>query len=331
MNICIFGTFSGKLDEGYKNIAFNLSRNLSIEHNVLNVNIRDIFSVDSWRKIREFKPDILHYLTAPTFSSFIILNIAKILCGKDAKLVMSSLNPHCLKLFKNPFLKNIISLMMVDLVLVQCLEVKKIVESMKCNTVFIPNGVNIEKFIPVSKERKCKLREKYNVDKKKFVILHVGHIRETRGIRLFNNIQSDDSNQVVIVGSSYFKTDNMLHNDLLDSGCLIYNRYFENIEEIYAMSDCYIYSAPAENSIFMPLSVLEAMSCNLPVLSTRCRGLSDNFEEGNGLFFFDDEADMHKKLKIAKSVTDESKNRIKVLPYSWGNVCVQLEGVYING
>lgn len=328
MNICIFGTFSGNLDEGYKNIAFNLSKNLSRRHNVLNVNIKDIYSLDSWRKIREFKPEILHYLTAPTFSSFIILKIANILYGKDAKLIISSLNPHCLKLFKNPFLKNIVSLMMVDLILTQCTEVKKIVEDIGCSTVFIPNGVDINRFIPVSKKRKDELREKYNIDKKKFVVLHVGHIRESRGIRLFTKIQNEDNNQIIMIGSSYFKTDDTLYRDLVDNGCLIYKRYFENIEEIYALADCYIYPTPVENSIFMPLSVLEAMSCNLPVLSTRCSGLSDNFEEGDSLFFFDSEIGLYKKLKMVKNASVESKNREKVLSYSWDTICERLENVY---
>jgi glycosyltransferase involved in cell wall biosynthesis len=329
MKICIIGVFSGDLDEGYKNIAFNLSQRLSRKHDVLDIDTNGIFSFDSWKQIKEFKPDILHYLTAPTLSSFVILRIAKVWCGTDVKLVVSSLRPYCLKLLKNPVLKGIISLLKPDVILTQCDEVKEILGGMGCNTTFLPNGVDTERFIPADMERKETLREKYAIGREKFVILHVGHIRETRGIKLFKRIQEeDDTNQVIVVGSSYFKTDEKLYQDLIDSGCLVWKQYFENIEEVYAMADCYVFPTPVGDSIFMPLSVLEAMSCNITVLSTRYEGLIDNFEEGAGLIFIEGEEEFIDALKRIKSTDMEIETRNKVLSYTWDNIAMRLGGVY---
>ena len=329
MKICLIGVFSGDLDEGYKNIAFSLSQKLSRKHDVLTIDTSAIFSLDSWKQIKDFKPDILHYLTAPTLSSFIVLRIAKLCCKRDVKLVVSSLRPYCLKLLKNPVLKRAISLVRPDLILTQCNEVKEILEGMGCNTTFLPNGVDTERFTPVSNERKEELREKYGVDKEKFVILHVGHIRAMRGIKLFKKIQNEDEkNQVIVVGSSYFKTDEELYRDLINSDCLVWQRYFENIEEVYALADCYVFPTPIGESIFMPLSVLEAMSCNLPVLSTKYEGLVDNFEEEGGLIFFDDEVDLCVKLEAVKNGIIKPKTREKVLPCSWDNVYTKLEYIY---
>ena len=53
------------------------------------------------------------------------------------------------------------------------------------------------------------------------------------------------------------------------------------------MSDLYVF--PVVNNteaIDMPLSVLEAMSCSLPVISTRFGGLVDYFEEDTGFRYF---------------------------------------------
>jgi len=331
VKICLIGTFSGNLDEGYRNVAFNLSKHLSKKHNIVNMDITKIYSIHFWKQIREFKPHIIHYLTAPTFLSFAILKIARIRCDFNVKLVMSSLHPYSLKILKNPLLKRMIKLMKPDLILTQCQIIKEILEEMGCKTGFLPNGVDTDRFVPASEERKEKLREKYGVSKEKFVILHVGHIRKMRGIKIFKKIQRESKeNQVIIVGSSFFKTDEKLFQDLIDSGCIVWKRYFKNIEEIYALADCYVFPVPIGESLFMPLSVLEAMSCNLPVLSTKFEGLVDNFDEGGGLMFFNNETDLIAKLKEVKKGMFKPETRKKVLPYSWNNICIKLEILYNN-
>ena len=328
MKICFIGVFSGDLDEGYKNIAFNLSQRLSKKHDVLNMDVSAIFSLDSWKQIKEFKPHVVHYLTAPTVGSLIILKILSIYIH-GIKTVASSLHPHSLDILRNSVLKRMVHMIKPNLILIQCNKVKEILEGMGCDTAFLPNGVDTERFVPASKERKEKLREKYGVEKEKFVVLHVGHIRSTRGIKLFERIQKeDDSNQVIVVGSSYFKTDEKLYQDLTGSGCLVWRQYFENIEEVYALADCYVFPTPRGESIFMPLSVLEAMSCNITALSTRYEGLIDNFEEGAGLIFIEGAEEFIDALKIIKSTDMEIETRNKVLSYTWDNIAMRLEGIY---
>jgi len=328
MKICLLGEYGSELDEGFKNVASTVSSELSKKYDVLNVNVKEIFSTHFWKQIRDFKPHIIHYLTAPTLSSFVALRIAKIYCNKDAKLVISSLHPYCLKLLRNPVLKTFIPLIKPDLILTQSHESEVIFKEIGCNTEFLPNGVDTERFVPASAKIKEELREKYGIDKKKFVILHVGHIKETRGIRIFNRLQ-DKTNQVIIVGSSYFRTDENLYQELINSGCIIWNRYFENIEEVYALADCYVFPVMRDDSIFMPLSVMEAMSCNLPVISTKYEGLTKAFEEGDGLFFAKSEEDFVNLLKKIKNDTN-IKNREKVLPYSWEAVGKKLEEIYFK-
>jgi len=335
MKVCLIGSFSGELNEGYKNIAFNLSNKLSKEQDVLNTDVKKIGSVHFWRRIKDFKPHIIHYLTAPTLSSFVALRIAKIYCNRDAKLVISSLHPYSLKLLRTPIFKRAISLLKPDLILTQSYEIEAILKDINCNTEFLSNGVDTKRFVPVSRNVKDKLREKYGIDKEKFVILHVGHIRGVRGLQIFNKIQKEDkNNQVIIVDSSYFKKEEDLCDSLKNSGCIVWNSYFENIEEVYALSDCYMFPVMKGNSIFMPLSVMEAMSCNLPVISTRFEGLIRAFEEGDGLMFAEKEEDFYCKLKEIKNNTIKVNNREKVLPYSWENVTKRLEDIYralLNG
>ena len=329
MRICLIGNFSGDLEEGYRNIAFNLSKMLSRKHEVLNMDIKSVFSTQFWNAIKEFDPSVLHYLTAPTISSFIVVKLVKRYCNNNAKLIISSLHPCSLKLLRNPFLRRFVSLIKPDLILTQSYEVEAILKKIKCNIKFLPNGVDTERFVPASKDVKEELREKYGIDKEKFVILHVGHLREVRGLQIFNKIQKEDeNNQVIIVGSSYFKKDEDLYETLKNNGCLIWNSYFENIEEIYALSDCYVFPVTKGNSIFMPLSVMEAMACNLPVITTKFEGLNRCFIEGNGLIFANNVKIFYKKLEKIKKNSSKIKTQEKILPYSWSNIIKNLEKIY---
>ena len=73
-----------------------------------------------------------------------------------------------------------------------------------------------------------------------------------------------------------------------------------NIEEVYALSDCYVFPTPPMNkinSIEIPLSVLEAMACNLSVITTKFGALPKVFEEGDGLIFVDDGEDGERAIR----------------------------------
>jgi len=329
MKICLLGIFSGYLDEGYRNIAFNLSKELSRKNDVLNMDVRKICSINFWKRIREFRPNTIHYLTAPTLSSFIILRIAKRFSNKDAKLVISSLNPYSLKLLRNIALRRFISLVKPDLVLTQCVEVEAILRGIGCDTEFLPNGVDTERFTPVSREIKEKLREKYGINKEEFLILHVGHIRRTRGLKIFCRIQKESGiGQVIIVSSSYFKREEKPYQQLIKSGCIVWNKYFEKISEIYGLADCYVFPVKKGKSIFMPLSIMEAMSCNLPVISTKFEGITRAFEEGDGLIFAEREEDFYMALEKIRNGDIEVKTRKKVLSYSLENVGKKLNRIY---
>ena len=189
--------------------------------------------------------------------------------------------------------------------------------------------VDVDRFVPVSKTIKEQLREKYGVDIDKFVIVHVGSIRSRRNIQVFSKVQEIEEIQVVIAGSTSMPMEQISYKHLLESGCMIWKSYFENIEEIYQLSDCYIF--PATNllsAIELPLSVLEAMSCNLPVISTKFGALPRIFEEGDGLLFVDNEEDVIDALEKIKNTDVNIGTRGKVLPYAWKNIIKKLEDRY---
>ena len=329
MRICLLGEYRGSLDEGMRNITFYFADQLSRTHQTLTLDLRDVFSKSFWRKIRDFSPDIIHYVHGPSIRSFMLTKMASLYC-KNAKIVMSAMRPMI------PYLvREFVPALKPDLMLIQSYGTEKMFNRLGCRTEFLPSGVDVNKFKSVSEETKKELRRKYGFNENQFIILHIGSIKWGRNVQLLKKLQKNDS-QVLIIGSSSTGEHSKVRQSLVESRCIVWSEYIKNVVEIYALSDCYVYPTVSKfdflgraiaDSIEMPLSVLEAMSCNLPVITTRFGALPRVFTESNGLFFADNEKEFHIALeKINDSM--EVKTREKVLPYSWENVVRRLEGIY---
>ena len=178
-------------------------------------------------------------------------------------------------------------------------------------------------------KKRRKLRAKYQIDQDKTVLLHVGSIKRSRNLRLLVELQKKLNVQSVVIGSESIPMERDLMEELVEAGCIVLRSYLPNIEEIYALSDYYIFPTISEpDAIEMPLSVMEAMSCNLPVISTRFRGLPRIFKEGDGFFYASNENDFLRILQATMKTALTVKTREKVLNYSWGKVASKLEDMY---
>lgn len=320
MRICLIGHYEVQhQDEGVSNIAFSMAKELSKNHKLMRLDMKK--SLLNLRDIKKFNPEIVHFIVGPnTIFSFVIAKIISLF--NDARVIISALQPSSL------YLKGLVTLMKPDLMLVQSYKYEKMFKDLGCETKFLPNGVDTDKFAPVSEKFKEELRAKYEVEQDKFVILHVGPIKKRRNIEIFKELQKED-NQVIIIGRESQARDTNLYQALKRVGCVIWTNYLKNIEEVYALSDCYVFPCFDEYScVEMPLSVLEAMACNLPVITTKFRALPRAFDEGDGLFFVEKREDFYKVMEDIRNREVEIKTREKVLQYSWGDIIQRVEGIY---
>lgn len=336
MRICLVADYS-EPDEARKVIAHNLHKELSKNHEVLRADIRSISSVDFWKRIREFEPHVIHYIPGASPLSFAITKFMKILSTKPKTIMSSMLNP-----FHNPFhgfyylssylTKWTIPFTKADLVIAQSEDTEEEFKKLGCNVKFmVCSGVDVKRFVPVSEKRKEELRGKYGIDHEKFVVLHVGSIRKWRNVEILKGLQSYNAGemQVVVVGRTSTKFEKKVALELEEMGCKIINEYVPKIEEIYTLSDCYVFpTTDPVGSIDIPLSVLEAMATNLPVVSTRFGGLPKILEEEGGLFFVENKEDIYKVMEDIKNGRAGIKTREKILPYSWENIAKRLERIY---
>lgn len=329
MRVCLLGEFDVELDEAMRKTAHYLYKCLSKNHRVLKLNPRDIFSVSFWRKLKDFKPSVVHYVSGSSLFSFMILKIiSKIF---DAKSIISIMRPTYSKLSLQ-----ITRFFKPDLVITQSTDTKKRFKNLKFNTIFFPIvGIDLKRFRP--RNNKSVLRDKFNLKRDDFIVLHVGSIKEGRNLEWLIKLQKIKGIQVLIVGAVSQGIEEKILNRLKNAGCIICDKYLKKIEEVYALADCYAFPVIQKENpigkskadcIDMPLSVFEAMACNLPVVSTRFGGLPRIFKEDDGLIFADNIKEFIKAVKYFRDFNGEIKNREKVEMYSWIQISRRIEDVY---
>ena len=190
---------------------------------------------------------------------------------------------------------------------------------------YLKTGVDTQKFVPVSKEKKDELKEKYGLDSRP-VILHVGHLN--RGRNVAQLMKLDKKYQILLVLSTLTKNerDTELENELRKNPNIrIIDEYIPDIEEIYQLSDAYFFPVVEQGKcIDVPLSAMEAASCNKPVITTGY-GEMKQFRGMEGFYFIEsfDEKDLNALIEKALS-REDAHSRSSVLDYDWDNAVMRL-------
>ncbi|PID27541.1 MAG: hypothetical protein CSB55_08680 [Candidatus Cloacimonadota bacterium] len=273
-------------DEGIKKTARNILQQLLKYHqvaacskfgkdnnewNLKNIETNKLLLSSELKKtIQYFKPDTIVYLSSAsaTFASFLRMKILSSYYT-EARTVMINLQPKYLSSLK----KRMVSLIKPDVVLTPSVAVESQMKNMGIKTEFFPLYTKLSKFNKKDENTdKNVLRKKYGIPKDKFVITHVGHINYGRNLEALIPLQKSD-NQVVVVGSSSTPEDapkeQALKEKLKKKGMIIIDGYVEDIQEIYKLSDVYIFPVVYEGGcIGVPLTILEARACGTTVLTT---------------------------------------------------------------
>lgn len=316
-------SISPPYDEGYKNFAYHLLAEAGRLPHVLRIGCGDSGVIDEQvapskllasaalrKAVRGFEPDVIVYLpvSSITPASFVRSRMLK-RHGGGVPVAMVGLQPRRTG--------SISRLFAPDTVFVQSEAGRASLEKAGIKAGIVRAGVDSERFRPADKNEKAVLREKYGIPADACVALHVGHINERRNLRIFAGLEGV---LPVIIGSSSTDTDRSLALWLKEQGVIVIDGFVESVEEIYRLSDVYVF--PVQDyaaAVEMPLSVLEAMSCNLPVVTTKFGGLRDAFDEGDGLFYVDNAGQIREKsAEIIKGVEANTRSRVK--EYSWSGI-----------
>jgi glycosyltransferase involved in cell wall biosynthesis len=328
--------FSEKLslpiDEGIKKTAWTVLKELSLVAQVQGISRQGIDGSDPplriiqankllWDKnvreiLRGFAPDSILYIptSSGTLASFLRMWMLRHYV-KSAKAVLLLLQPKPLSSGK----ARLLSFFKPDLVLSPSPQVLSFMSHLKISAEFLPLGADPDVFQPLGdEEKKLQLRKKYNLPGNKFIILHVGHINWGRNLEALLPLQRSDS-QVVMVSSTSTPHDApqeaALSQKMKQQGIVILDEYVEAIQELYQLSDAYVFPVIKDiGSIGIPLSILEARSCGIPVISTSFGGVKELLEnKDDSVIFtqpdnFPEEIERLKKLPPSNMKSYNSRN-----------------------
>jgi len=145
-------------------------------------------------------------------------------------------------------------------------------------------GVDAKKFLPVDTEQKTALREQLNLFPEDIIIGYHGRISREKDLitllRAFSRLQLSNRNiKLLIVGDGL----ESIKRQLLSRSNVILTGAKNNPIPYLQIMDIYVMPSLTETTC---LSVLEAMSCGLPVVSTEVGFIKSYIRNGyNGLFF----------------------------------------------
>ena len=271
-------------DEGIKKTVYTLYKELNERYelkvicrygfnndSIITLNANPLFLDKSVKRIiRQFNPDTLIYFpfVSSTFASYIRQKVFS-LYAKRSKKIFIALQPKPLRRWQ----KWIVQFIKPEIALTPSPELKEFWDSVNIKNQLFPLVVDLSKFKPLGEiDRKVELRRKYNLPVSSYIISHIGHLNNGRNLESLIPLQNAGY-QIVIIGSSSTPEDALgpesIKRKLTDSGIIIIEKYLEDIEEIYQLSDLYIFPVVEKcGSIGLPLSVLEARACGVPVLTT---------------------------------------------------------------
>lgn len=194
--------------------------------------------------------------------------------------------------------------------------------------VYLKTGVDTAQFVPADRAKKEALRKKYGADPQKKVVLHVGHLKKNRNIDALLKIS--EKYQVFLVLSSVTRetADRELEAKLAArKNIKVIDTYLPHIEELYQMADVYLFPVmEKEGCIDVPLSVLEAASCNVPVVASRYGELVQFLHEPGFCFLSSFEADDLNGAIGRMAEYQDCRSREAVLPYDWEAAAKRLTG-----
>ena len=153
-------------------------------------------------------------------------------------------------------------------------------------SIVVRNGIDESKFnCKMSKIEKERIRKKYNIGKNDKIIIYVGRIVDGKGImELLKALQKVNykNYKLLLVGAALndlkektnFELDvenemKKLNGKVSSTGFVKY----DEISKIYKISDLAIFPSTMPDSA--PLTVIEAMTCGLPIITTSSGGIPE--------------------------------------------------------
>ena len=142
----------------------------------------------------------------------------------------------------------------------------------------IPNFIDFKRFY---KKVDLSLRANFAKDDER-ILIHISNFRKVKRIddilAIFQIVRKQIPSKLVLVGDGPERTHlNTLVNEMGITNDVIFTGKQDSVEDLLTISDCFLLTSEHES---FGLAALEAMACEVPVVSTNAGGLKEVNEDG---------------------------------------------------
>ena len=178
-------------------------------------------------------------------------------------------------------------------------------------------GLDVSKFdFEMDEERKLDYRKKLGLEKEDFVMIYPAELLpRKRQVWLINSVSSllkENKNfHILLPGKDSMNGEcQKLVSDLKLNKQISFLGFRKDVPELITISDLAISTSKQEG---LPVNVMEAMYCGIPIVVTACRGNRDLIENGkNGYIVgINDSKEFNKKILELSKLDENSKKEIK--------------------
>ncbi|MBK7469102.1 MAG: N-acetyl-alpha-D-glucosaminyl L-malate synthase BshA [Saprospiraceae bacterium] len=142
----------------------------------------------------------------------------------------------------------------------------------------IPNFIDFKRF---HKKVDLSLRANFAKDDER-ILIHISNFRKVKRIddilAIFQIVRKQIPSKLVLIGDGPERTHlNTLVNEMGITNDVIFTGKQDSVEDLLTISDCFLLTSEHES---FGLAALEAMACEVPVVSTNAGGLKEVNEDG---------------------------------------------------
>jgi len=201
-------------------------------------------------------------------------------------------------------------------------------------------GIDLNKFIPQTVEKKKELRKKYGYDENDFILIYVGELNHNKNQGLIINVVDVLKNKIsniklLLVGDGNLMGQYMNQVKKLNLEEYInFLGYRKDIPNLMAISDIAVSASRREG---LPVNVMEAMATGLPLVVTDCRGNHDLIRNGENGYVVDindveNFANVIEELYSSQELREKFRQKSQefIKQYSIESVMKEMNEIYVK-
>jgi glycosyltransferase involved in cell wall biosynthesis len=320
-----------RTDEGYAKFTREVARVLAESHSVLThttelprgedsrpgralSRLRALLAAAHSPELKGDPPKVILYASrsSATLAALVRARLLRV-AGRGAKVAMVALQPREAALASRLPLR----WLRPDLLLVGTERERAAALRRGIRAECIWGGVDLVRFRPADRGEKEALRRQWGLPVGDRILLHVGHLREGRNLSALPPLAAVPGTTVLVVASTQRGPESeRISAELAQSGVRVLEDYQPRVEELYRLADCYVFPpVSTDHAIAMPLSVLEALASDLPVVSMRFGALAERFENSEALKLVDTPQELVQEALKRRAGPPDSRRLVQ--SYSW--------------